>query len=63
MVHEYHGIGRYVGMEQMKVDGVVKDYVKIAYQGTDALYIVTLPRLPEANLRALTQTLSRYQGD
>ncbi len=39
VVHEYHGIGRYVGMEQMKVDGVVKDYVKIAYQGTDALYV------------------------
>ena len=39
VVHEYHGIGRYVGMEQMKVDGVVKDYVKIAYQGTDALFV------------------------
>ena len=39
IVHEYHGIGRYVGMEQMKVDGAVKDYVKIAYQGTDVLYV------------------------
>ncbi len=39
IVHEYHGIGRYVCMEQMKVDGVVKDYVKIAYQGTDVLYV------------------------
>ncbi|MGN0979209.1 MAG: transcription-repair coupling factor [Candidatus Avoscillospira sp.] len=39
VVHEYHGIGRYVAMEQMKVDGVVKDYVKIAYQGTDVLYV------------------------
>ncbi len=39
VVHEYHGIGRYVAMEQMKVDGVVKDYVKIAYQGTDILYV------------------------
>src|SRR5699024_34676 len=39
VVHEYHGIGRYVGMEQMKVEGVIKDYVKIAYQGTDALYV------------------------
>ena len=26
-------------MEQMKVDGAVKDYVKIAYQGSDALYV------------------------
>ena len=39
VVHEHHGIGRYVGMEQMKVGGVVKDYVKIAYQGSDALYV------------------------
>ena len=39
VVHEHHGIGRYVGMEQMKVDGAVKDYVKIAYQGTDYLYV------------------------
>ena len=39
IVHEFHGIGRYVGMEQMKVDGAIKDYVKIAYQGTDVLYV------------------------
>ena len=39
IVHEHHGIGRYVCMEQMKVDGAVKDYVKIAYQGTDLLYV------------------------
>ena len=39
IVHEYHGIGRYVAMEQMKVDGAVKDYVKIAYQGSDVLYV------------------------
>ena len=39
VVHEHHGIGRYVGMEQMKVGGADKDYVKIAYQGTDTLYV------------------------
>ena len=39
VVHEYHGIGRYVNMEQMRVGGVIKDYVKIAYQGTDVLYV------------------------
>jgi transcription-repair coupling factor (superfamily II helicase) len=39
VVHEHHGIGRYMGMEPMKVDGVVKDYVKIAYHGTDVLYV------------------------
>ena len=39
IVHEYHGIGRYVCMEQMKIDGAIKDYVKIAYQGSDTLYV------------------------
>ena len=39
IVHEYHGIGRYVCMEQIKIDGAVKDYVKIAYQGSDTLYV------------------------
>lgn len=39
VVHEHHGIGRYIGMEQMKVGGAVKDYVKIAYQGTDLLFV------------------------
>ena len=39
IVHEYHGIGKYVCMEQMKIDGAIKDYVKIAYQGSDTLYV------------------------
>ncbi len=39
VVHDTHGIGRYVGMEQIKIDGAVKDYVKIAYQGTDTLFV------------------------
>ena len=39
VVHENYGIGRFVAMEQLKVDGAVKDYVKIAYQGTDTLFV------------------------
>ena len=39
VVHEYHGIGRFAGLVQMRVDGVDKDYVKIAYAGTDTLYV------------------------
>jgi transcription-repair coupling factor (superfamily II helicase) len=39
VVHEAHGIGRFCGVEQMKLDGVIKDYIKIAYQGTDVLYV------------------------
>ena len=37
--------------------------IRMHAQGTDALYAITLPLLPEAQLRTLTQTLSRYQGD
>ena len=39
VVHENYGIGRFVDMEQIKVDGAVKDYIKIAYQGTDTLFV------------------------
>jgi len=39
VVHEYHGIGRFNGIVKMKLDGVEKDYVKIAYAGTDSLYV------------------------
>ncbi|SHH79088.1 transcription-repair coupling factor [Sporobacter termitidis DSM 10068] len=39
VVHEHHGIGRYVGIFKMPVDGIEKDYVKIAYAGTDSLYV------------------------
>ncbi len=39
IVHEHHGIGKYLGMEQIRVDGGIKDYLKIAYHGTDLLYV------------------------
>ncbi len=39
VVHENYGIGRFVAMEQIRIDGAVKDYVKIAYQGTDTLFV------------------------
>ena len=39
VVHESYGIGRFVAMEQIKVDGAIKDYVKIAYQGSDTLFV------------------------
>ena len=39
VVHEQYGIGRFVAMEQIRVDGALKDYIKIAYQGTDTLYV------------------------
>jgi len=39
VVHENYGIGRFVAMEQIKIDGAVKDYIKIAYQGSDTLFV------------------------
>lgn len=39
VVHENYGIGRFVAMEQIKVDNAIKDYVKIAYQGSDTLFV------------------------
>ncbi len=39
VVHENYGIGRFVAMEQIKVDGAIKDYIKIAYQGSDTLFV------------------------
>ena len=39
VVHEHYGIGRFMAMEQIRVDGAVKDYVKIAYQGSDTLFV------------------------
>lgn len=39
VVHESHGVGRYVGMVKLPADGIEKDYVKIAYAGSDVLYV------------------------
>ena len=39
IVHEHHGIGRFVGMERMAVEGSQKDFIKIAFAGTDFLYV------------------------
>ena len=39
VVHAHHGIGRFEGMRKMPVDGVEKDYIKIAYAGGDSLYV------------------------
>ena len=39
VVHEHHGIGRFSGIVKMEVDGVSRDYIKIAYLGADNLYV------------------------
>ncbi|MBQ3055738.1 MAG: transcription-repair coupling factor [Oscillospiraceae bacterium] len=39
VVHELHGVGRFAGLQKIPVDGVEKDYIKILYAGSDALYV------------------------
>lgn len=39
VVHVSHGIGKYEGVEQLTVQGAVKDYIKIKYSGSDVLYV------------------------
>ncbi len=39
VVHVHHGIGRYEGMVKRTVDGVVRDYLLLAYKGNDRLYV------------------------
>lgn len=39
VVHENSGIGRYTGIEQISINGIKKDYMKIIYQGGDNLYV------------------------
>jgi transcription-repair coupling factor (superfamily II helicase) len=39
VVHDVHGIGRYVGVENMVVDGMHRDYLLICYAGDDKLYV------------------------
>ena len=41
VVHENHGIGEYRGIEQIEVDGIVKDHILILYKANDKLYIPT----------------------
>ena len=39
VIHEKYGIGIYKGIEQVEMNGAAKDYVKIQYQGSGAVYV------------------------
>ncbi len=41
IVHKTIGIGQYIGVNTIKTEGIVKDYIKIKYRGEDTLYIPT----------------------
>lgn len=39
IVHNAHGIGVFEGIVKREIMGIVKDYIKIRYAGTDALFV------------------------
>lgn len=41
VVHVNHGIGKYLGVETLKIGNVHRDYLHIKYSGTDKLFVPT----------------------
>ena len=39
VVHETYGIGQYLGIENLTVQGVSRDYIKIRYAGSERLFL------------------------
>ena len=39
VVHEYQGIGQFIALQTLEIEGVHKDYLKIAYWGNEFLYV------------------------
>ena len=41
VVHKFHGIGQFIGVNTIEADGVTKDYIKLKYKDEDILYVPT----------------------
>ncbi len=39
VVHEQHGIGKYMGLSALRIGGILRDYLLLQYRGSDRLYI------------------------
>ncbi|MEE4376625.1 MAG: transcription-repair coupling factor [Candidatus Competibacteraceae bacterium] len=52
VVHEEHGVGRYVGLQRLEAAGVEAEYVVLKYAGDGTLYVPV----------AMLHLLSRYTG-
>jgi len=52
VVHEEHGVGRYVGLQRLTVNGIESEFIMLEYAGGDKLYV------PVASL----DMISRYTG-
>ena len=57
VVHRNYGIGQYIGIEQLNVDGVRKDYLKIRFKGDD--FFVCANRPAGYGLQAYRQRRSK----
>ncbi len=56
VVHESYGLGIYRGIEQIEVDGAMKDYIKLEYNGSNLFILAT-------QLDALQKYASANAGD
>ena len=57
VVHEIHGIGQYMGIQNIKADGVCRDYITIRYAGTDKLF------LPIEKMDMITKYIGAHSDD
>ena len=57
VVHEIHGLGQYMGIENLKVDGVSRDYINIRYAGSDKLF------LPVEKLDMVSKYIGAHSDD
>ena len=57
VVHEIHGIGQYMGVQNLKADGVSRDYITIRYAGTDKLF------LPIEKMDMITKYIGAHSDD
>lgn len=51
IVHVHHGVGRYLGVETLEVNGIHKDYIKLQYKGTDQLFVPVASDGPSSEIR------------
>ena len=57
IVHAMHGIGVFDGIKTMNMSGVIKDFIKINYRGSDVLY------LPVTQLDLISKYASPHDMD
>lgn len=57
IVHAIHGIGVFDGIKTMNMSGVIKDFIKINYRGSDVLY------LPVTQLDLISKYASPHDSD